>query len=592
MKPNNQIKRFFETDVIRRELTADEQDDRIRTFSLSSDTPIQYGDVSEILSHDPQHVDLSRLNTEAPLLWMHDTTQHVGRIIKAWLEGGRLYISAKFSRSKLGSEKLQDLDDGIIKGLSVGAQINKWEASEDGKSYIATAWQPYEGSLVTTPADITVGVGRSLQIEESKPEQEIITMSEQIENKPAAPDMSEVRKLERERQTRIRDMGRVLNVAEAEIAQAIDSDMHPSDFFAKVSRNHAPTKPTAPEITKRESERYDLGKVLRAVAEGREIDGLEREMSDQWKTTYRSEHGGSNSIVIPPSMLVRNYLKRVGQNATSAADGGYMVPTETRNSSFIDILAQNTIVGRRGATILEGLSGDVEIPKLTTGATMLHKGEVTASGVSTAQLGQLALSPKRAVTQMYLSNQLIRQTSGAAETIFMSHLQRVAGQTWDKFAIIGTGLNDQPVGIRALANKKTVTFGGAMVPGDLTDMIAKLKGSYTYNSNCVFLFDAAVWAKLAALPTASGADRFVISDTNNRIWGHEYEDCEYLSDTHQVIFGDLSQIVVGMFGGVEIIRENVTRAGTGETVITAAMYYDVGARYDEAFCVSADTGAA
>ena len=165
MQPNNQIKRFFETYVTKRELTEGEQDDRIRTFSLSSDTPIQYGGVAEILSHDPQHVDLSRLNTEAPLLWMHDTTQHVGRIVKAWLEGGRLYISAKFSRSKLGQEKLQDLDDGIIRGLSVGAQVNKWEASEDGKSYVATNWQPYEGSLVTTPADITVGVGRSLQIE-------------------------------------------------------------------------------------------------------------------------------------------------------------------------------------------------------------------------------------------------------------------------------------------------------------------------------------------------------------------------------------------------------------------------------------------
>ena len=174
MQPNNQIKRFFETYVTKRELTEGEQDDRIRTFSLSSDTPIQYGGVAEILSHDPQHVDLSRLNTEAPLLWMHDTTQHVGRIVKAWLEGGRLYISAKFSRSKLGQEKLQDLDDGIIRGLSVGAQVNKWEASEDGKSYVATNWQPYEGSLVTTPADITVGVGRSLQIE-SKPEQEILS---------------------------------------------------------------------------------------------------------------------------------------------------------------------------------------------------------------------------------------------------------------------------------------------------------------------------------------------------------------------------------------------------------------------------------
>ncbi|HOO91871.1 MAG TPA: phage major capsid protein [Opitutales bacterium] len=595
MQPNDKIKRFFETTVERAELSEGQTDDRIRTFSLSSDTPIKYGDISEILSHDPEHVDLSRLNTEAPLLWMHDTTQHIGRIVKAWLENGRLYISAKFSRSKLGSEKLQDLDDGIIRGLSVGAQVHKWEQSEDGKSYIATAWQPFEGSLVTTPADITVGVGRSLQIESTQP-QEIEIMSEEIENKPA-PDINELRKLERDRQSRIRDMGKVLGVSESEVNKALDSDIQPSDFFAQVSRNHQPTKPQQPEVSQRKADRYDLNKVLQSVASGKELTGLERDLSEEWKATYRSEHGGSAGIVIPPAMLVRNYLMRTGQNAGTAADGGYMVPTETRNSAFIDILAQNTIIGRRGATILEGLSGDVEIPKLTTGATMLHKGEVTASGVSTAQLGQLALSPKRAVTQMYLSNQLIRQTSGAAETIFMSHLQKVAAQTWDKYAIAGSGTSDEPVGIVALTDRNTVTFGGAMIPGDLTDMISKLKEDFTYNSNCVFLFSAAVWAKLAILPTTSGADRFVISDTTNRIWGHEYEDCEYLAATlggaaDRVIFGDLSQLVVGMFGGVEIVRENVTRAGTGETVLTASMYYDIGSRYDQAFCVSTDTGAA
>jgi len=591
MQPNDKIKRFFETTVERAELAEGQTDDRIRTFSLSSDTPIKYGGISEILSHDPEHVDLSRLNTEAPLLWMHDTTQHVGRIVKAWLENGRLYISAKFSRSKLGSEKLQDLDDGIIRGLSVGAQVHKWEQSEDGKSYIATAWQPFEGSLVTTPADITVGVGRSLQIESTQP-QEIITMSEEIENKPA-PDINELRKLERDRQSRIRDMGKVLGVSESEVNKALDSDVAPADFFAQVSRNHKPAAAAnkLPEISEKHAERYDLGRVLQAVAANKELTGLERDLSEELKDTFRSEHGGTNSIVIPQSVLARNFLKRAGQNATTGGDGGYMVPTETRNGSFIDILMQNTILGRRGAQVLEGLSGNVEIPKLTTGATMLHKSETADAELSQLVMGQLALSPKRATTQIYLSNQLLRQTAGVVEQIVMSHLQAVAANTWDKYGIVGTGLNDQPLGITALAGKNTITYGGAATYADIVDAMAKQMEDHTYTADSIWLMDSATWAKFAVLEVSATAGQLAIDLVTNRIRGHEYEVCSYLSD-HKTIFGDIKQLVVGMFGGIEIIRENVTRAKSGETVLTAAMYYDIGAKYDQAFCVSTDSGAA
>lgn len=591
MQPSNQIKRFFETSVEREELKDGQEDDRIRTFSLSSDTPIQYGGVAEILSHDPQHVDLSRLNTEAPLLWMHDTTQHIGRIVKAWLEGGRLYISAKFSRSKLGQEKLQDLDDGIIRGLSVGAQVNKWEASEDGKSYVATDWQPYEGSLVTTPADITVGVGRSLQIEESKPEQEIITMNEEITQ--TAPDIAELRKTERERQTRIREMAKVLSVPETEVVQALDSDIAPADFFAQVSRKHKPAQAAnkLPEVSEKKAERYDLGRVLQAVAANKELTGLERDLSEELKDTFRSEHGGTNSIVIPQNVLARNYLNRVGQNATTGADGGYMVPTETRNSSFIDILMQNTILGRRGAQVLEGLSGNVEIPKMTTGATMLHKSETADAELSQLVMGQLALSPKRATTQLYLSNQLLRQTAGVVEKVVMDHLQAVAANTWDKYGIVGTGLNDQPLGITGLAGKNTITYGGAAVYADIVSAMAKQMEDFTYTADSIWLMDSATWSKFAVLEVSATAGKLAIDLTTNRIRGHEYEVCSYLTD-HKTIFGDIKQLVVGMFGGIEIIRENVTRAKSGETVLTAAMYYDIGAKYDQAFCVSTDSGAA
>lgn len=418
-------------------------------------------------------------------------------------------------------------------------------------------------------------------------------MSEEIVNQPAV-DLNELRKLERDRQSRIRDMGKVLGVSESEINKALDSDIQPSDFFAQVSRNHKPAAATnkLPEISENKAERYDLGRVLQAVAANKELTGLERDLSEELKDTFRNEHGGTNSIVIPQTVLARNFLKRAGQNAGTGADGGFMVPTETRNGSFIDILMQNTILGRRGAQVLEGLTGNVEIPKLTTGATMLHKGEVADAELSQLVMGQLALSPKRATTQIYLSNQLLRQTAGVVEQIVMTHLQAVAANTWDKYGIVGTGQNDQPLGITALADKNAITYGGAAAYADIVDAMAKQMEDHTYTADSIWLMDSATWAKFAVLEVSATAGQLAIDLVTNRIRGHEYEVCSYLSPSHRTIFGDIKQLVVGMFGGIEIIRENVTRAKSGETVLTAAMYYDIGARYDQAFCVSTDSGAA
>ena len=171
-------KRLFQATVERVE-TVEGDDNRIRRFSLSSEAAYERFNGKEILGHSAEEVRLERLRTAAPLLWMHDWDKHIGRVVNVELTNGKIYIDVKFSRNPLASEKLQDLDDGIIKEVSVGYQVHAWERM-DGESYRVTDWEPYEASLVTVPADITVGVGR----QQEKPQPTIETpdlkiMSEQ-----------------------------------------------------------------------------------------------------------------------------------------------------------------------------------------------------------------------------------------------------------------------------------------------------------------------------------------------------------------------------------------------------------------------------
>ncbi len=66
----------------------------------------------------------------------------------------------RFSRNKQAQEVLADVRDGILRGVSFGYSIDKMEEREN--DFVATRWSPFEVSVVSIPADPTVGVGRSL----------------------------------------------------------------------------------------------------------------------------------------------------------------------------------------------------------------------------------------------------------------------------------------------------------------------------------------------------------------------------------------------------------------------------------------------
>ena len=70
-----------------------------------------------------------------------------------------------FGKSQLADEVFQDIVDGIRSNVSVGYEITKMEKAkgkqdEENPKYRVN-WKPLEASIVSVPADATVGVGRS-----------------------------------------------------------------------------------------------------------------------------------------------------------------------------------------------------------------------------------------------------------------------------------------------------------------------------------------------------------------------------------------------------------------------------------------------
>jgi len=176
-------------------------DEEARTVEIafSSEEPYERYFGSEVLSHDPESVDLSRLLSGAAVLVNHDSDDHVGVVESARIDAdrkGRAVI--RFSKSARGQEIFQDVLDGIRQLVSVAYMVNKYETTQrKGQSDLVTVtkWTPYELTLASIPADITVGVGRSAET----PKPEVTThvkesiMTTEVEVKTDAPAFDKAR---------------------------------------------------------------------------------------------------------------------------------------------------------------------------------------------------------------------------------------------------------------------------------------------------------------------------------------------------------------------------------------------------------------
>ena len=160
-----------------RETTIDHVDTDSRTveLSFSSETPYGRWFGDEILCHDEECINLERFNNGlGTVLFNHDRDAVVGHIEKVWLEDNRGKALVRFDTDEQSETIFQKVQSGTLQGVSVGYAINRYEVLKDedtkstngrfnGPAYVVTDWEPLEISIVSVPADPTVGVGRSAE---------------------------------------------------------------------------------------------------------------------------------------------------------------------------------------------------------------------------------------------------------------------------------------------------------------------------------------------------------------------------------------------------------------------------------------------
>lgn len=166
------------------------EDSRTVKLSFASQEPYQRWFGSEILMCQQEAINLERFNNGLGcLLFNHDRDAVIGHIESTEIVDGRAYAVVRFDDDEESEIIFQKVKNGTLQGVSVGYKVDSWEEVEPNKvsvslpdvigpASIAMRWEPLEISIVSVPADATVGIGRSEEPIDNSNYEEVVTMPE------------------------------------------------------------------------------------------------------------------------------------------------------------------------------------------------------------------------------------------------------------------------------------------------------------------------------------------------------------------------------------------------------------------------------
>ena len=647
-------KRDLENQIQRRSQVADftvGETERTIEFPFSSEEPVNRGYLgNEILDHSREDsIDFSRLNSSAPLLLNHDTSKVIGVVERAWLDKekkqGRAQV--RFANNALGKETLEMVNDKIYRNVSFGYSVDETEEI-DKESYRVTKFQPAEISLVSVPADFSVGVGRAKEVKEENKKE--VTMSNKQESSnmqaqrinddvaaaPVAsqtkqtpkmtdtPDLSVVRSEERKKAQQ-EERSRITNISalgaqhgcEDLATSLVESGASIDEARAAVlERIGAKPVETVSQVdmTQEKNIDYKLTTGIRAALTGdwsSKEAGYVRELSQEVersgikKTTERS-------FLVPYTALT----SRATYATSGATTGGNLVQTDLMADDFIEALRNSSVMMSLGVKALPGLVGDVAIPRRSgVASTYYLSTETTAITQAESTFDQVTLSPKSLAALSKFSRQPLLQATPGIEELIRTDLTDGLNTAVDLGILNGSGSSGQPTGIlnSSIGSVAIGTNGGAITIETLVDLeeqvlidngnvsdsmayvtnakvlaeLKKLRAGGSASGDGSFLFNTDI-SGIGRGPTPGAVNGYPLAVTNqvpsNLTKGSSSGVCS------AVLIGDFSQCTVGFYGaGLEIsVGEDSDDFSKALTSIRGIISYDVAVRHAESFAACLD----
>ncbi len=596
-------------------------DEASRTIALSfsSELPVERWFGTEILSHEQGSADLNRLNDGAPLLFNHDPDRIIGVVQTAMISNGRGVATVRFASTDAAQEMAAMVNDGIIRNVSFGYQILEMKEAPKG-TFTATRWVPYEISLVSIPADPTVGVGRSDDQQET-PMTKVIRELPAIEAETTPPSKKQDIKMdttvevtaaenaatakERERISGISALARMF-VGNDDLANTlIDSgkslDEARAAFLEKIGARQKPITGEEAKIgmTSTELKQFSFARVINALA-----NPTDRHMQDAAAFEFECSHAAQKTSKRQAQGIMIPYDVLHGQRdltVTTAAEGGNTVATSLLASSFIDLLRSKMVVSGLGTQMLMGLTDFVAIPRQSSGASAFWVAEGVAPTESQQAFDQVTLAPKTLGAFTDFSRRLLLQSSIDVESFVKRDLASVIALEVDRAAIHGTGTAPQPRGIVATSGIGSVaggTNGAAPTYANIVALETAVAVSNADIGSLAYLTNTRVRGLLKRTFVNTTGGETPVFTQDGMMNGYRAAVTNQVSNTltkgtsvgncSAIIFGNFSDLIIGMWGGLDLTVDPYTFSTSGTIRIVAMQDVDVAVRNAASFAAMLD----
>lgn len=295
--------------------------------------------------------------------------------------------------------------------------------------------------------------------------------------------------------------------------------------------------------------------------------------------------------------------------ALAAGDGvaGGFTVDEEMSSEVIELLRPATVVRRANPIIIPMGSGNLTLPGLASGAQANYSGENVNGGVTEPTFRQVKLVFKKLITLVPVSNDLIRYSNSASDTIVRDDLVNAMAQRSDIAFLRGDGLEDTPKGWRNLV-LATHTFDANStvnldnVTKDLANLILKLQSTDSRMIRPAWFFNPRTVLFLMTVRDGNGNYAFRDEMLTGKFWtwpffstnsipinlgGGSDESEIYLVDMADTIIGESQSLILDASGEAAYHDGSNIQAAFSkdQTVIRAIAEHDFNMRHLESLAI-------
>ena len=338
-------------------------------------------------------------------------------------------------------------------------------------------------------------------------------------------------------------------------------------------------------MTNNEVKRFSLVRAIHALANPTDRNAQEAASFEfECSRAASDQYGRAAQGIMLPAEVLRNWKRDL-----NSADEAALFTDDFRGGDFIDVLRNSSSVMQAGARMLGGLSGDVKIPKKTAAASaawIASEGGVASESEMT--VGQVSMSPKTLGAFTDITRQLLIQSSLDVEALVRDDLAQSIALAIDLAGLEGSGASGQPTGILSTSGVNTVTAFAAANPtfAEVVTLETAVAEDNALLGNLAYIMPAAMYGALKTTEKAASTAQFVV-EPGGTINGYR-AIVSNQGTAGNLYFGNFADLLVGMFGGLDIVVDPYTNSTSGTIRVVALQSIDVAVRHAVSFAFGND----